>query len=98
MLAGGLCTSDFVKRIRSHAHARIHAWTYAPRQGSAIDSSSNYVRCNLLKLLTIVAESGPSGFETVTNALDHVKVIFFLLSVTTTVNGIVFENTRKKKK
>lgn len=44
------------------------------KQGSAIDSSSNYVRCNLLKLLTIVAESGPSGFESVTNALDHVKV------------------------
>ncbi|CAN0249613.1 unnamed protein product, partial [Ectocarpus fasciculatus] len=41
---------------------------------SAIDSCSNYVRCNLLKLLTIVTESGPSGFETVTNALDHVKV------------------------
>ncbi|CAN0079976.1 unnamed protein product, partial [Hapterophycus canaliculatus] len=41
---------------------------------SAIDSSSNYVRCNLLKLLTIMAESGPSGFETVMNALDHVKV------------------------
>lgn len=44
-------------------------------QASAIDSSSNYVRCSLLKLLTIVAESGPGGFETVTNALDHVKVI-----------------------
>lgn len=43
-------------------------------QRSAIDSCSNYVRCNLLKLLTIVTESGPSGFETVTNALDHVKV------------------------
>lgn len=45
-----------------------------PVQRSAIDSCSNYVRCNLLKLLTIVTESGPSGFETVTNALDHVKV------------------------
>eukprot|EP00903_Cladosiphon_okamuranus_P008076 g7790.t1 len=42
--------------------------------GSAMDSSDNYVKCNLLKLLTIVTESGPSGFESVTNALDHVKV------------------------
>ncbi len=43
-------------------------------QRSAIDSSSNYVQCNLLKLLTIVAESEPSGLEAVINALDHVKV------------------------
>ena len=43
-------------------------------QGSAIDSNSNYVKCNLLKLLTIVAENGPSGHDTVLNALDHVKV------------------------
>lgn len=32
------------------------------------------MRCSLLKLLTILAESGPGGFDTVTNALDHVKV------------------------
>lgn len=42
--------------------------------GSAMDSSSVYVKCNLLKLLTIMAESGASGFESVLNALDYQKV------------------------
>ncbi|CAM9427813.1 unnamed protein product, partial [Sphacelaria rigidula] len=42
--------------------------------GSAIDSSSSYVKSNLLKLLTIMAESGSSGFESVMNALDYQKV------------------------
>lgn len=65
------------KCLREPDGGRLVSIDERTRQGSAIDSSSNYVRCNLLKLLTIVAESGPSGFESVTNALDHVKVIFF---------------------
>lgn len=39
-----------------------------------MDSTSSYVRSNLLKLLTILAESGESGFESVMNALDYQKV------------------------
>lgn len=37
-----------------------------------MDSTSSYVKCNLLKLLTIVSESG--GYESVMNALDYQKV------------------------
>lgn len=40
-----------------------------------MDSSSNYVRGSLLKLLTIVVGGGQNGFDTVMNALDHVKVL-----------------------
>lgn len=43
-------------------------------QGSAMDSTSSYVRSNLLKLLTIMSASGSGGFESVLNALDNQRV------------------------
>lgn len=39
-----------------------------------MDSTNTYVRNTLVKLLTIMTESGQSGFESIMNALDHQKV------------------------
>ncbi|CAN0474507.1 unnamed protein product, partial [Laminaria digitata] len=41
---------------------------------SAMDSSSVYVRTNLLKALTVMVETGNNGLKVVLNALDIVKV------------------------
>ncbi|CAM9473179.1 unnamed protein product, partial [Discosporangium mesarthrocarpum] len=43
-------------------------------QVSAIDSTSEYVRCSLLRLLTFMAEHSTQSYEVVMNALDHVKL------------------------
>lgn len=49
-------------------------WPPSAIKRSTIDSSSYFVRRSLLRMLsTIVTDCGPSGSETVLNALDHVK-------------------------
>lgn len=40
-----------------------------------MDSTSDYVRLSLLKVLTVMVETGAAGLKTVLNALDVVKVI-----------------------
>lgn len=39
-----------------------------------MDSTSEYVRCSLLKVLTVMVEIGKDGLKVVLNALDVVKV------------------------
>ena len=52
-----------------------------------MDSMSEYVRLSLLKVLTVMVETGAAGLKTVLNALDVVKVRHYTADVTRRKRG-----------